>query len=361
MHRFCKPLILLLMMYGFFGGTALLGDQARLNSAVSAWLADDDETALPILSELANQGDRDAQFLLGQIERVTPPGADTPFVRNLSRRERISLLRASKGLSGTSWTVMRQREGDPLADAMMISRLPDASIETAQFLYSQGEHEAGARLAFEIFDRGNFGEILNLDAQDPLVDGLDFVGWMRSYFGSPPGPNAWAWLETTPPEGRSSGLMMVNFVAPVLAPHLKPGPNLRDFILAMRGIPDGLYDKGHIANAAGILKNQMQSDPVLQPVRNFCEANCPQTSGFCALEVIIRVGGYDRLTFLDSPYEAVIPQEAFQNSHRAVASLTRWMIALEERSVGNDLVIDQCVRNVMHDEAETMALLLVSD
>ena len=55
-----------------------------LNEAVEAWLADDDETALPLLGALANLGDAEAQLFLGQIERVAPPGADSPFVRSLS-------------------------------------------------------------------------------------------------------------------------------------------------------------------------------------------------------------------------------------------------------------------------------------
>ncbi|MEL6583231.1 MAG: hypothetical protein AAFQ36_05320 [Pseudomonadota bacterium] len=329
-----------------------------LDDAVKAWLADDDETALPLLAALANLGDRDAQFVLGQIERVTPPGADSAFVRGLDRRARISLLRAPKGLSGTSWTVMRQRDGDELAAALMISRLPDAGIDTAQFLYGQGEREAGERLAFEIFDRGNFGEILNLAPDDPLIEGLDFVAWMRTYFGNPPGPNAWTWLDETPAPGRSSGLMMVNFVAPVLAPHLKPGPDLRNFILAMRGTPDQLFENGQLASAASVLKEQMEVDPVLASVNAFCDQKCPATKGFCALEIITRVGGYDRLTFLDTPFEGVISQAEFQTSPRAVGSLTRWMIALEERSLASNQVIDQCVRGVMGEASAEMAAAL---
>lgn len=83
---------------------------------------------------------------------------------------------------------------------------------------------------------------MRLAPVDPLINGLDFVAWMQAYFSNPPGSNARARLETTPPTGRSSGLMMVNFVVPVLAPHLKPGPDLRNFILAMRGSPTELIE-----------------------------------------------------------------------------------------------------------------------
>ena len=93
--------IVLIGLIGVLGLSAPASAQI-LNQAVEAWLADDDETALPFLGALANLGDAEAQLFLGQIERVTPPGADSPFVCSLNRRERISLLRAPKGLSGTS-------------------------------------------------------------------------------------------------------------------------------------------------------------------------------------------------------------------------------------------------------------------
>ena len=253
---------------------------------------------------------------------------------------------------------MRQREGDPLADALMVSRLPDAGIDTAQYLFAQGEEQAGARLAFEIFDRGNFNEILSLAPGDPLINGLDFVAWMRTYFGNPPGPNAWAWLETTPPTGRSSGLMMVNFVAPVLAPHLKPGPDLRNFILAMRGSPTELIEANQVVTAAQVLARQMETDPVLAPVRGFCERTCGDQMGFCALEVITMVGGYDRLTFLDTPYETVVSQERFASSERAIGSLTRWMVAVQGgalNTLGGGTTISQCVQNVVETETERLA------
>ena len=93
---------------------------------------------------------------------------------------------------------------------------------------------------------------------------------MRSYFGNPPGPNAWVWLETTADAGRSSGLMMVNFVAPVLAPHLRPEPDLCGYILAMRGAPNELFENGHIAKASQLITTQLEYDPVLKTVNQFC-------------------------------------------------------------------------------------------
>lgn len=327
-----------------------------LNDGIAAWLDDDDATALPILSALANEGNKDAQFILGQLDRITPPGADTEFVAGLARRERIRLLRSQQGLSGRGWTVVRDREGDELAKALNVSRLPDAGIDTAQFLYENGEKEAGARLAFEIFDRGNIGAIMSLPSDDPLLQGLDFVQWIRSYFGSPPAPNAWRWLDGTPAEGRASGLMMVSFVAPVLAPHLRPGDDLRRFTLTMRGAPSELLDELQLPNAAGVILGQLETDPVLSTVGALCNELCPDQVGYCALDAIVRVGGYDRLMTLDSPYEGAISQAEFQSSKRARNSLMRWMVAVDGQfDLTGGRTLSQCLRRAVAGASSTAA------
>jgi hypothetical protein len=326
-----------------------------LDEGIAAWLDDDDATALPILSDLANQGNKEAQFILGQMDRITPPGADSEFVLGLERRDRIRLLRAQQGLSGRGWTVVREREGDELAAALNASRLPDAGIEIAQFLYENGERQAGARLAFDIFDRGNISEIMSLPSDDPLLQSLDFVRWIRSYFGSPPSPNAWNWLNESPAEGRGAGLMMVSFVAPILAPHLRPSMDLRRFTLAMRGAPAELMDELLLPNAAGVIRQQIEDDPELRVVGRLCSEICPDQVGYCAIDAITRVGGYDRLLGLHTPYEAAISQETFLESRRARNMLMRWMVSTEQQfDLAGGRVISQCLKRAV-EEAGTAA------
>ncbi|MGB0497031.1 MAG: hypothetical protein ACPGID_01725 [Rubricella sp.] len=331
---------------------AVSANAQSMEEAVEAWLADDDATALPILSELANAGNRDAQYFLGQLDRVTPPGSDTPFVLGLSRAERRDLLRAPSGLSGTGWTVvLEEDEGDPLAAAMNAARLPDATIDVAQTLWNAGEEEAAQRLVFEIFDRARFDEIFALPADDPMLQGLDMVAWMRSYLSNPPGPNQWRWLEESEPAARGSGLMMMSFIAPVLAPQLRPGRDLRRFTLAMRGAPNELFENAQLTQAASVLLSQLDNDPNMATVAAFCDANCGDQRGLCALEVITRVGGYDRLTRHDTPYEGALSQERFQGSPRAVNGLVRWMAAARQDLSGGR-TISQCVADIVN-EAQT--------
>ncbi len=322
-----------------------------LQDGIDAWLADDDATALPILSERAKAGDADAQMLLGQIEAVTPPGASTAYVSALPRRDRIDLFRSEGGLSGTSWLRVRAEAGDEVATALLASRLPDAGMDVAATLAEAGEIEAAARLAWEIFDRGRWNEIFALPADDPTMAELDFVAWMRSYFAEPPQGNPWDWLSASPAEGRSGGIMMMTLVAPVLAPHLRPQEELRNYALAQRGFPQQLANSQRLGEAAEVMSGQLDVDPNLATVAAYCDATCPAERGFCALEVIAEVGGADNIRLHDTPLERLIPHAQFAGSPRAVGQLRRWMGSIGESSVSGNLVISQCTREDIRSAA----------
>ncbi|WP_316013784.1 hypothetical protein [Roseobacter sp. HKCCA0434] len=315
-----------------------------LDEAISLWLADNDAEALPMLSQMAQDGDADAQMLLGQIEAVTPPGAGSDFVTALPRRERIALLRAEGGLSGTSWLRVREEEGDETAAALLASRRPDADLDVARTLVDSGELEAGSRLAWEIFDRGRWNEIFALAQDDPLLAQLDFVLWMRAYFGNPPSTATWEWLGQTPASGRSGGMMMISLVAPVLAPHLRPNEQLREYSIAQRGFPAELIESGNLPAAAEVMASQVAADENLATVAAYCEQTCPEEPGFCAMQVIAQVGGMDNIRLHDTPLERLIPQEDFAGSDRAVGQLRRWMGSIGDGGLAASYTLSQCVR-----------------
>ena len=317
---------------------------APLDDAIALWLNDNDADALPILAQLATDGDADAQVLLGQIEAIVPPGAGSPFVTALSRRDRIDLLRSPGGLSGKSWLRVRADDGDTLAAALLASRLPDADMDVVRALLDAGEREAAEKLAWEIFDRGRWDEIFALAPDDPLLEQLDFVLWMRAYFANPPAADHWTWLDQTPATGRSGGMMMISLVAPVLAPHLRPSEQMREYSIAQRGFPAELVSSGNLPRAAGVMGGQMAGDANLATVSAYCDQTCPNDGGLCAMQVIAQVGGADNIKAADSPLERLIAQETFMTSPRAVAQLRRWMGAIGDTSLANTDIISQCVR-----------------
>lgn len=316
-----------------------------LEDAAALWLADNDAAALPMLSALSRAGNADAQLLLGQIEATTPPGAASPYLSTLSRRDRITLLRDEGGLSGTSWLRVRADAGDALAEALLASRLPDADMTVVRQLLDAGETEAAVKLAWEIFDRGRWNEVFALDPEDPLLDALDFVQWMRAYFTAPPVGDNWDWLAGTPATGRSGGMMMMTLVAPVLAPHLRPSEAMRQYSIAQRGFPAELVAAGNLTRAAEVMGGQMQDDTNLATVRAYCDQTCPEDGGYCALQVIAQVGGADNIKSADTPLERVIPQADFVTSPRAVNQLRRWMGSIGESSIANADILSQCVRD----------------
>lgn len=70
-------------------------------AAFTAWLADDEATAIPEFARLAQAGNSGAQIMLGLIDKN--PAFQGPYLAHLTRRERISVLREPGGLSGQSW------------------------------------------------------------------------------------------------------------------------------------------------------------------------------------------------------------------------------------------------------------------
>ena len=75
----------------------------RFQTALTAWLDEDDQTSLPELAALAAEDNSAAQVLLGLVDRAPP--LQGPWLANLPRSERIALIRAPGGLSGRSWMI----------------------------------------------------------------------------------------------------------------------------------------------------------------------------------------------------------------------------------------------------------------
>ena len=141
-----RALSIFLISIWAFASPAAAQTSPQLEAAIEAWLADDDAASLPVMAELANGGDKAAQMLISQIDRETPSGGETPFVLALDRKARIKMFRAPGGLSGTTWVKKLAEQGDPLAAALLKSKLPDAGMDTAHELHAAGEVEAAKRL-----------------------------------------------------------------------------------------------------------------------------------------------------------------------------------------------------------------------
>ena len=74
---------------------------SELRDAIEHYLADDDESALPIISRLAQSGNVAAKLLLGRIDNLS----SSSYLEQLDRRARVSLMRNEKGIFGENWLI----------------------------------------------------------------------------------------------------------------------------------------------------------------------------------------------------------------------------------------------------------------
>lgn len=307
----------------------------ELQAAVEAWLADDDASSLPVISQKAQAGDAAAQMLVSQIERETPPGAETQHVLGMDRATRKATFRAKGGLSGTPWVRKRGREGDALAAALYDSKLPDATIDLAKQIHAGGEVEQAKRLTWEIFQRGRFDAVMGMAPTEPLARDLAYIPFLQSWFAEGArAPDQRAWLMENAGAGAPEGMILVQILAPLLAPDLAPNEEVDRVIRALRGqAADVLAEGPEEARWIGdFLQKTAEEEDALHPAAAYCEATCPGEPGVCMLSAVALLDGIDRMMLQDTPYEAAIPQASYLESARARGVLARRLEAAAGRN-----------------------------
>ncbi len=95
---------------------------SRLQTAIEAWLSDDDAGSLPDLAALARVGENTARLLLARIEATDR--APQAFVTQLSRPQRMRLFRAesSNPVFSPSWIRIEAEKG---RDLIALAAIPD--------------------------------------------------------------------------------------------------------------------------------------------------------------------------------------------------------------------------------------------
>lgn len=319
--RLLAPLVFALLLCSF---PARAADQP-LQRAIEAWLADDDATALPLLSKAAKAGDPEARALLARSEAVTPPGGSSAFYKSLSRAGRAELLRAPGGLSGTNWMRVLARKGNPIAIALLAAKLYSADADVVTVLYQAGEHAAAYYLVWEILNRGRWDRIQHLPPDSGIFDLLDYLAWVRAYL-----PRAralrsdnWAIWDRTPAEGRAGGLMLLSDLTNLLDRDQKLTDFLRDVAAAYRGNLGPLEGRRQLDAFASRLEADAAEDPNLSTLHRLCSDLCPSEVGQCMLAGMTVIGGYEGLIRQHTPYEGLIPEARFRESKRARNTLLR--------------------------------------
>lgn len=251
-------------------------------AALAAWLADDEETALPALAGLASEGNAAAQLLLALIDKT--PALQGPWLAQQPRNARLEMMRAPGGLSGLSWA-HAAAETAPLARLWLRRWQVDAMPELVLEFAHAGEHRAAREtlLALAARERRGFAVL----ADDP---------------GFPPELRTLIWREW-----EDAGENAERIAAERAAAH--PGdPQLRM--------------AGHDPDTASLADWLMQA-PAAAPLASLCEAACPQSTQDCAQALYEVLGGHPAVLAFGTPSETLIDSARFNSSPRGQAALLR--------------------------------------
>lgn len=247
-------------------------------TALDRWLEDDEAAALPELAALARGGNTAAQMMLALIDKSPP--LQGPWLARLPRAERVALMRAEGGMSGTSWMhAAAQRE--PAAGFWLQLWDVQAPASLALDFARAGEARAAreALLAVAAREGRGFAAL----AEDP-----DYPAALRLLIWQEWGPGPEAAAERAA---------------------LHPGDPQR---VPADGAPD-----------PAARTDWLRTAPEAAAVAAFCTVRCPETADSCMIAAEEGLGSYRVLLAFGSPSERLIAAEVFHASPRGQAALLR--------------------------------------
>ena len=256
---------------------------AAFGDARDAWLAGDDLTALRALAGLAETGNTAARILLGRI--ASQSHLHVHVTRDMSRKERIALLRQPGGLSGTSWLQAAAPEA-PLAQGYLQILRPKSKAAGALTLLEAGDPMAALPAVLDVSRAGNLAQAL------PLL--------------------------THPEMPRDHALLPAFYVSQFPGmPQLPRPPDRARLLWGLVPSKQLMQDRA----ALHALSRTLVEMPEYAPIRQFCTAACSETMAACTLAItfILPTG---TLSF-QTPAATLIPQRDYESSPRFAADLKR--------------------------------------
>lgn len=329
------------VLWALILGCSLLGTVARaqtdlFEAAVAEWLRGSDETSLPVLAELARDGQADARILLAQIEISNR--SLSPFMRDLPRDERRALFRHVTRAAplGQSWLAVEAEDGNAVAAALLRARAAEVAPDLIYTLIAAGEAQASDRPTRFLALHGTDEERAALRDSPSLLPELQpYLDYL---------------LDTAEPRG--DGLAALRHIA--AEPQISADS---EGAIGMAGLLALGFHYGDL-NAGNpwreTVENWLLTAPATQPLADLC-ATCDGGQGACAFALMALIGGYFEVIRLDSPYEAVIAQSEFLGSPRARltalrrAALTRSETDEQLASIPQIAGVSQCAADLVAD------------
>lgn len=247
-----------------------------LQSALAAWLSDDESAALPVLADLAKQGNAAARLMLALID--TTPALQGPFLSLQSRATRVALMRAPGGMSGQNW--LNLLADLPLAAAWRRLRQVDAGPDLIAAFSDLGEARA-ARLALVTLAAREHPALRDL-APDSVDPALLYLLWPTAT------EERRAQIQTLVPDHDPQRAAMGSTLPPEALDHW------------------------------------LAESPLAAPLARLCDALCPgEGRPACRRTAFEALGSHDALLTLGSPVESLVAQDTFLSSPRGRATVLR--------------------------------------
>jgi len=250
-------------------------DDPAFDGAMQLWLADDEQAALPEFARLAQDGNIAARILLGLIDKI--PALQGAYLAHLARPDRLEVMRAPGGFSGSNW--LTQIDDLPLANAWRALWDVSAGIEVIRAFHDLGEPGAARRAMIYMALRNHPSmHALTPEQTDPELLYL-----------------LWPLLE---PSDRST----VENMMPTLHPQR-----------VLIGQP---LD-------ARVVDTWLDTSDAASPIAALCDAVCPDTGDTCRGTAYRALNSHNALLSLGTPSAALVSQAEFLASARGRASVMR--------------------------------------
>ena len=336
------------LLFGVSMAGSALAQSGDPQGAIADWLNEDDESALPQLSALANSGDWRAQILLGQVDRDIIPGGYSTYLRELSREDRAALLRAplDGGKTGNWLLNLSASQVSGAGDALFWYEANLDVIEAAENLAAQSEPAMAHYLLWKSVNNGSFDLMQAIPENQPVLTSAGFLLWLRDYFAQEDGAiTLSSFLADRRPE-KMEGLLALKRLERLLNLQGRFSLRINEVIDVVRGNSSALTSTADLVALDATLSAIAQGDQRLAVVERLCN-RCPNAAQEfqCMPDTLAVIGGYNKLMQLRTPSENIIPAETFLQSERAVTTLEA--VVHNFGRVGNFSPASQCVADMI--------------
>ncbi len=325
-------------------------DNNEFKAAVQLWLENDDQSSLPLLSELAKQGNVAARLLLARIDKMDRAPSD--FLDNMPREQRLTLMRSNKanGPFYPSWLEVEAQNNNPLAVELRKTQTPHVDLQTIENLRTLGEPQATDHLIRIAALYG--GEKVHRE----LLNRKLVLEELKPYLYS----------QSLPPKKRADGVEAMLHIAAqtnteIAEPDLTDPDTLNLALFLSLGIPYGEVNKTN--QWFSMISQWLFNSDTTLPIADLCNQHCPADSASCAATIFGLSGGYYEVVRLDSPLESIISQIEFLKSERA-RQMTLRRAALMRAEHGGELATlekiaqqSRCLADLVAEQRKSNAYL----